>query len=245
MSAERLSEIQTLWSVVQRAHGEETAAASDAQQLLLDRYGSSIQRYLLGAFRDQTAADDAYQEFALRFLRGDYKSADPDRGRFRGFLKTILYRLVVEHHRGQKRRNAPQLASEHPEPAVFDESMCEEDFQKAWRNDMLQRAWDGLEAIQEQSKRPLFTVMRVRVEHPQASSSELAERLSEQTSKQISSANVRVILHRARDEFARLLFQEVADTMENPTRERVEEELIELGLLEYCRPALQRMTDES
>lgn len=243
MSNDRLSEIQTLWSVVRRAHGDQTVEATDAQKALIDRYGGAIHRYLLGAFRDPVAADDAYQEFAFRFLRGDYKSADPDKGRFRNFLKTILYRLVVEHHRGLKRKASPQLADEHPEPAVFDESISDEGFQTAWRDDMLQRTWDRLKAIEEESGRPLFTVMQARVEQPNASSTELAENLSESVGKEISSANVRVILHRARDEFARLLFQEVSETIDNPSREAVEEELIDLGLLEYCRPALERLGD--
>ena len=241
---EHLSQIQTLWSVVRRAHGDQSVEANSAQQQMIDRYGSAIQRYLLGAFRDQTAADDAYQEFVLRFLKGDYQSADPEKGKFRSFLKTILYRLVIEHHRGNKRRKSPQLASEFPEPAVYDESVSDEDFHRTWRDEMLQRAWDGLDAIETETGRPLFTVMQARVEAPSASSTELAAGLTQQLGKEVTSANVRVMLHRARDEFARLLFREVSDTIDHPTRDIVEEELIDLGLLEYCRPALQRL-DES
>jgi RNA polymerase sigma-70 factor (ECF subfamily) len=50
------------------------------------------------------------------------------------------------------------------------------------------------------------------------------------------------MLHRARDRFAELLFDEVSQTLDNPSRNDLEEELAELRLLEYCRPALQRRT---
>lgn len=242
---ERLSQIQTLWSVVRRAHADESVDARSAQQQMIDRYGDAIQRYLLGAFRDQAAADDAYQEFALRFLKGDYQSADPDKGKFRSFLKTVLYRLVIEHHRGQKRRKAPQMASEFPEPAVIDNAANDETFRQTWRDEMLKRAWQALQVVERDSGRPVYTVMRARVDQPELGSPELATLLSEQMGKTVTAANVRVMLHRSRDEFAKCLFREVEETIDQPRREVVEEELIELGLLEYCRPALERMDKES
>lgn len=240
-SNDRLSQIPTLWSVVRQAHGEETLVAKPAQQEMLDRYGPAIQRYLLGAFRDQTAADDAYQEFALRFLKGDYQSADPEKGRFRSFLKTVLYRLVVEHHRGHKRRRSAQMGSEFPEPEVLDSNQSDKQFQQSWCDELFNRAWVGLERRQQETGRPLFTVMRAKVDDPGLGSTELAGKLSEQLGKPVTGANARVMVHRARDEFAKLLFDEVAETLDEPSRSDIEEELIELGLLEYCRPALERL----
>ncbi len=241
---DHLSQIHTRWSIVRRAHSDQSVEAKAAQQDLIDRYGGAIFRYLLGAFRDQTAAEDAYQEFALRFVQGDYHTADPERGRFRSFLKTILYRLIVEHHRRKKRKTTPQLGQEIPEPAVVDESESDEQFRQMWCDELLKRAWNSLADLEKTSGRPLFTVMRARVDGPQLSSTELAERVTTQLGKPITSANLRVILHRARDEFARLLFEEVADTLDQPNRDSIESELIELELLEYCRPALERLDDK-
>ena len=241
---DRLSQIPTLWTIVRQAHGDQSQQARSAQQQMLDRYGGAIQRYLLGAFRDKAAADDAYQEFALRFLQGKYRSADPERGRFRSFLKTILYRLVVEHYRGKKRSKSAQMNSDFPEPEVIDESESDKRFQQSWQDELLKRAWDALQDLEKTSGRPVFTVMRARVEAPDLSSKELAERLTQQLGKNVTSANLRVMVHRARDEFAKLLFDEVANTIDQPTREDIEEELSDLGLLEYCRPALERLDDE-
>src|SRR5262245_18556900 len=86
-SAQRLSSISTLWSLVEKAH-QETIAAAIAQRALLQRYCGAVYRYLLGALLDEAAAEDLFQDFALRFLRGDFRRADPGKGRFRDYLKT-------------------------------------------------------------------------------------------------------------------------------------------------------------
>jgi RNA polymerase sigma-70 factor (ECF subfamily) len=239
MSDDRLSQIPTLWSVVRRAHGDAAGGAQSAQQQMIERYGGAIRRYLLGAVRDEELADELFQEFSLHFLRGDYEQADPERGRFRSFLKTVLFRLVALHFRQRKRRAAAALDDGAPEPAV-DDAQANEEFAVAWRDELLGRTWQALAVEQKRTGKPLFTVMRAKLEAPDLSSPELAERVSGQLGKPISPANVRVMLHRARDRFAELLFDEVCQTLDNPGRDDLEQELAELRLLEYCRPALQR-----
>jgi hypothetical protein len=44
----------------------------------------------------------------------------------------------------------------------------------------------------------------------------------------------------ARERFADLMLNEIVQGLSNPTVENLEEELIDLNLLEYCRPALER-----
>ena len=53
----------------------------------------------------------------------------------------------------------------------------------------------------------------------------------------------RLTLHRAREQFSDLMLDDVVQSLDNPTREQLEQELIDLGLLEYCRPALERRKD--
>src|SRR5207302_1174530 len=81
--------------------------------------------------------------FALRFVRGDFKRADPSRGRFRAFLKTALYHLVIDYQR--RRRHLP-LTPEAPEPAVEAASLhdADRDFLATWRAELLNRAWQDL-----------------------------------------------------------------------------------------------------
>ena len=49
----RLSRINTLWSVVLRAHGDNSLECKSAQEELLERYGFAIRRYLNSALRDE------------------------------------------------------------------------------------------------------------------------------------------------------------------------------------------------
>jgi RNA polymerase sigma factor (sigma-70 family) len=246
---EHLSQIQTLWSVVRRAHGqqvipEQLAQESDdvvrkAQQALVNCYGGAARRYLLAAVRNEDTAAELFQEFALRFLRGDFRNADPEKGRFRSFLKTVLYRMIVDYQRGIRRGPTPQLPDERMTPlAAVEPDEQGEAFLQSWREDMLSRTWKALEQEQQESDKPVYDVLRFRVDHPDLRSPELAEGLSRQLGREISAANVRVMLHRARERFAHLLLDQVAQSLEDPSREALEAELIELELLDYCRPAL-------
>ena len=242
---QRLSRIATQWSVVRRAHGSETEDRHSAQRALLERYGGAVRRYLVASLRSVDAADEVFQEFALRFVRGDFHKADPDHGKFRGFLKTIIGRMIIDYHRRNQRRNRREIVAQvEPSPANQDQRAPSElDFSVSWREDLLARAWEQLREVETQSGRPLFTILRHRVEHAEDNSQVLAEQLSERLGKPMTAGNVRVLVHRARDKFAEFLLSEVADSVESESLDQLEEELIELRLHDYCRDALQRRRD--
>jgi RNA polymerase sigma factor (sigma-70 family) len=237
-----LSRIQTAWSMVRRAHGDHTAVQS-AQQMLLERYGGAVRRYALASLRNEDAADEVFQEFALRFVRGDFGAADPQRGRFRAFVKTVVYRLIVDYQRRQKKklREGP-MHSNVAEPALGGNGAADDDalFQNSWRDELLTRCWQKLATDEEQTGKPHHTVLRYRVDHPDVRSPELAAGLSTTLGKPINAGAVRVLLHRARDAFAELLLAEVTESLADDSIDEAEQELIELDLLGYCRPALDR-----
>jgi RNA polymerase sigma factor (sigma-70 family) len=241
-----LSRIQTAWSMVRRAHGDHTAVQG-AQQALLDRYGGAVRRYALAALRDEDAADEVYQEFALRFVRGDFGQVDPERGRFRAFVKTVVYRLIVDHQRRQKKRlRETPMHSNVAEPAADADEMPADDsaFRRSWRDELLARTWQKLADEEQKSGKPHHTVLRYRVDHPELPSPELAAGLSEKLGKSVNAGAARVLLHRAREAFAELLLDEVLESLTDGSVEEAEEELIELDLLEYCRPALDRRREK-
>src|SRR6266571_6521976 len=91
---QRLSRIATQWTVVFQAHGAADHAAGEARNRLLLQYSGAVYRYLFGAVRNADVAADLCQDFAVRFLRGDFHRADPCRGRFRDYLKTALANQV-------------------------------------------------------------------------------------------------------------------------------------------------------
>ena len=82
-----LSEMSTQWAMVIQAHSDVPDDAQRAITQLLLRYAGAVHRYLLKALRDRDAADELNQEFAMRFLRGDFRHSDPTRGRFRDYVK--------------------------------------------------------------------------------------------------------------------------------------------------------------
>jgi RNA polymerase sigma-70 factor (ECF subfamily) len=196
-----------------------------------------VSRYLHGALRDAAAAEELYQEFALRFMRGDFHRANPENGRFRDFVKTALLRLVSRHSAGQHSGPAP-LEIDVTDPAPTVSQIAEESFLKNWRADLLARIWQALERSDEESGRNFYPVLRLRVEHPDLSSEAAASLLSSRLGKSVSAVSFRQSLHRARELFANLLLEEVAQSLEEPTTAEIAQELADLGLLEYCRPAL-------
>lgn len=236
---ERLSQISTLWSLVCQAHQGKDEVASEAQLRLLQRYGGAVRRYLLGGLRDADAAEELSQEFALRFIRGDFHKVTPARGRFRNYVKAVLFRMVASFHREQKGK--PLSFSETQELPSLDISPEQEQaFQESWRAELLSRAWTVLADREKQGGRPNHTVLQLRLVHPQEemTSARFAELLGGRLGKEITAAHARKLLQRARAEFARLLLEDVRESLEEPTPETLEQELRLLGLWTYCQPAL-------
>jgi RNA polymerase sigma-70 factor (ECF subfamily) len=241
-----LKNITTLWTVVCRAHDGLPEEAAAAQRDLLDRYGLAVYRYLLGALRDPHAAEELAQEFALRFLRGDLRRADPERGRFRDFVKGVLAHLIADFYRRQKVQPRPlppnTLDAIAPEPAAATREL---EFNESWREELLNRAWKALAHSQRQTGQLFYAVLRFRAEHPDLRSAQMAEQLGAQLGKPVTAAWVRQTMHRARDKFADLLIHEVVQTLDAPTVEQLQEELLDLKLLVYCQPALKRIRLDS
>jgi RNA polymerase sigma-70 factor (ECF subfamily) len=234
-----LSQLSTCWSVVRRAHSgpEEERAAARAD--LLTRYGGAVSRYVHGALRDPEEAEEVCQEFALRFLRGDFHRANPNAGRFRDFIKTALIRLVSRHV-GYRRAAPCSLATDVADRVPTPEEQAEQEFLQSWRAELLSRAWQALQRLREKKRSPFYDVLRLRVDHDDLSMEDLAKQLSARLSRAVKPDTFRQILYRARQRFARFLLVEVAESLATPSAEAIEAELADLHLLKYCRSALAR-----
>jgi RNA polymerase sigma-70 factor (ECF subfamily) len=241
---ERLSSIKTSWSRLFQAHQGEPDAATAARQQLLLRYYKAVYRYLLGALCDAAAAEELTQEFAVRFLRGDFKNADPQQGRFRDFLRTALRHLAMDYWQA-KEKAPPPLPPGGPEPAAAGPPPghdFDREFLDKWREELLARTWEALAKAQEEAGQPYHTVLRCKTGHPKLHSAQLAELVGKEAGKAYTEAGVRQLLHRARERFAQLLVEEVACSLETSDPAKLEQELIELNLLDYCRSSLERRT---
>jgi RNA polymerase sigma-70 factor (ECF subfamily) len=203
---------------------------------LVQRYSGAVYRYLLGAVRNPDVADELCQDFAVKFLEGQFHCADPQRGRFRDYVKTVLINLVRQYQAacGKQPRPLPEQLAQDGKVSLGEDS--ERDFLRAWREQMLERTWDALRS----ARATYHTVLRLRVDEPDLTSREIAERISNERSLPMTSASVRKTLQRAHTKFADLLIDEIAHSLDDPDLQQLQLELEELDLLRYCRSALQR-----
>jgi len=231
-----LSSMETCWTTVGQAHAGPDDAARSARGALLERYHGAVYRYLLGAVRDPDVAGELAQEFALRVLRGDLRRADRERGRFRDYLRAVLSNLVNKHF--QTRQRLPRTVGEETWAALNPSApgAAAPTLEECLREEILARTWRQL----KQSQPRYHTVLLLRVEQPELSSTEMAERLTAITGAPWTAGQARKVLERARVTFLGLLLEEVASSLQCPRAEDLCEALQELDLLKYCRTALER-----
>ena len=234
-----INQIDTIWPVLMQAHGENPAQIGAAQHAILMRYRPAVYRYLTACLGNTYDAEEVWQEFSLRVVRGDFRKADPEKGRFRDLLKTALYHLIIDHHK-KKRKQMAQIGEGTPEPAIDPDSVCDSDrqFMATWRSSLLNQTWEALAEVERQTKQPVHTVLHYRAGNPELRSADIAENLTIALAKKVSAEWVRKWLHLAREKFAELLLHEVAISLRDPTPDSVEQELIDLELYQYCKSAL-------
>src|SRR5439155_155691 len=132
--------LSTSWTLLDKAHRPDLPAQQQqaARQQVIERYGSLVRRYLGGAFRQEPdapeAVEECFQEFSLRVMRGAFKGAAPERGRFRAYLRTYLSNLGNDYRRNNLRR-AESLGEY--EPAAQEEPPAgDQEFAAMWREDL-------------------------------------------------------------------------------------------------------------
>jgi len=224
-----------MWTVLRQAHEGVRDNATNAQRLLIERYRGAVYRYLMAAVRDTELADELLQEFALSLIRREFRGTDSSRGRFRDYIKSVLFHLVGKHRKKYAKERQRQT-SEPIADVAADPEMTEQ-FDDCWRDELLARTWTALQDV----NRNYFVTLQTRAAYPDDSSTKLARRIGERLGKPVSAEAARQNLSRARDTFAELLVNEVAQSLKNPSTETLHDELSDLGLLEYCRPVLQRV----
>ncbi len=237
-----LGDMSTHWSDVIAAHSPEAPEAiRAAQSRLLARYQRPIRRYVYSAIRDDQAVDDLYQNFAIRFVKGDFRKVDPGKGRFRDYLKTALFNLVRDYYKERKRFPGP-LPEDCPEPGFDDPPSAADDaqFLYYWREGLLKRAFDALREEQSLSRRPVHALLEYFVNNPKARAADAALYFGTRSGKTISEDQIRKWRMLARQKLRELVVREVERSLDHPSLEAVEEELAELGLVEYLRETLHR-----
>jgi RNA polymerase sigma factor (sigma-70 family) len=228
----------TTWSKIFQGRGEGDAA-QQARHDLVVRYHEAVYHYFLGRLRDPNAAAELYSNFAVRLLASDVllRRADPQRGRFRNYLKTALHNMVIDHYRklARERGKAAPLPTD---VAASDGPERDDGFSSIWAQELLNQAWKALGAAERGGLQ--YQVLRHQADHPELKAPQIAEQLGARLGKELTPENVRQALHRAREKFATLLLEEVERSLESPTPDEAEQELVDLQLLSYCKKALEK-----
>ena len=202
MDQSRLSQLTTQWSLIIEASRGSGDAVQAAQAEVLERYCGSIYRYALKVLGEADLAEEACQEFALRFVRGDFRHADPAKGRFRDYVKAAVIHLLNEfRRREQDRRRAIALESGVAEAVATPPPLQSGDseFQQLWRKELLNRAWIEMERQQPASGPPYHAALRIKADQPDLTAADLADRIRVAGKGTYGASAIRQVLHRARN----------------------------------------------
>jgi DNA-directed RNA polymerase specialized sigma24 family protein len=231
-STGRLDEIQTQWSLLRLAH-DNPSQVGEARNTLVRRYARAIRNYVGALVKDPQDADEVAHDVVVKLLRGAFAAADPKRGRFRDLLIVATHNTVRTYWSKKLSRPINDVDLSNVADRGGPDQVEEEDL-AVWRNAVLDLAWKALEKYERgHAGSVTWTVLRLRADFPDDDMDQLAARLTEKTKRPFQSAALRQQLRRARLRFAQALLEEVAAGMDDPTPERVEEELREVGLFVY------------
>jgi RNA polymerase sigma factor (sigma-70 family) len=217
----KLWRISTQWSKI-----------SDPTHFFI-RYAAAVRQYLGVLLRNRNDADDVTQELLVQVTDRGFEHADPDRGRFRDYLIVIVRNAALQYRRRQSQR--PEFSN--AETGIQFEQAASDEAERVWLDEwhrcLLDRAWRSLHAFEVKSgKSYYFSILRLTVDHPEEDQSKLLELFNQTKQTTLGFDAFRKQLSRARRLFAERLVQEVAQTLNQPTPDEVEAELIDLGLFQ-------------
>jgi len=212
----------TRWSVV--IAGAEGTGRREALETLARAYWRPVYGFVRARRRlDEEAALDATQDFFLWLVSSDFLArANPERGRFRAFIKVALDRFLIDAHRAshtEKRggsvRHVPlDLDQGVPEPADVDGRSPEDVLDDLWRRELIERALTRLgERLEAEGKGKQFKLF---FEHSVAANDAPAPGYEELAARHgISRVDVSNWLVRTkarfREEVRRVILETVAD----------------------------------
>lgn len=232
----RLDQINTRWSLVRRAHNDPADTGTDARKALVLRYSGAVRKYIGAMTRNEEETDELSQDVVVRLLNGDFSGANPNRGRFRDLLKVAVRNMVRNYWEKKGRRAGVDYDVSTHEEAADDETGPWED---VWTGNVLNLVWGRLQDYERTHEGSMaWSVLRLRADNPDDSSEQLAVKLSARCGHPVKADTTRQHLRRARVRFAEMLIEELADSIDQPNADRIEEELVALGLLEHVRGVL-------
>jgi RNA polymerase sigma-70 factor (ECF subfamily) len=214
----------THWSRVLAAGDPRAPEARESLATLCHAYWYPLYAFIRRRGHSPDQAQDLTQDFFAMILERDVLArADPERGRFRAFLRTVCGRFLVnayERTHAQKRGGARPILPIDTSGAearygreLADVSTPERIFDRTWALTMLARVLEQLRReYDDAGKAGTFNELRsVLIEDPGTDRyAAIAARLG------ASEGAVRVAVHRLRRRYGQLLREEIAATVNDP-----------------------------
>ena len=211
----------THWSVVLAAGQGESARAHGALEALCRTYWYPVYAYVRRkGYRPEEAQDLTQEFFAQLIAREHFRLADPNKGRFRGFLvATLDYFLAREWVRAHRQKRGGQFTfislDERPPEERYqleptDNDTPEKHFLRQWALTVLKQTMTALQKECEANEKALLfqeTKSLISGERDGETYAQISKTL------QMSEGTVRVAVHRLRQRYGELLRQEVAHTV--------------------------------
>jgi RNA polymerase sigma-70 factor (ECF subfamily) len=228
----------TAWSCVRDAQDPDHPQFRAAMNRLLSAYWKPVFCYLRARGHSAPDAEDRTQEFFLRFLaKGWLRPADPQRGRFRDFLLTLLKRFAYDQTARARAQTKFEQGFVSVQALMQDGDRAyepparatpEEEFRAQWKAKVLAAVREGLRAYYQGLNKPkawqryeIFAAFQfVDRSEDQPTQEALAARFG------VSRDQVRYALDEVGKRHARLVRQELRDQVSSEAE--LEEELRDL-----------------
>lgn len=211
----------THWSLVLAAAGSDSGLARRALAELCEVYWYPLYAFVRRQGYQTAEAQDLTQEFFARLLEQEFlNSADPQRGRFRSYLLTLLKRFLGHEHRrdmaAKRGGGTPRLSLDFDagerrmqlEPSYG--WTAEQEFERRWALALLGQVLESLRRDYEsKGKGTLFQKLTpfITADSQPPVQRELASELN------VSEGAVKVAIHRLRGRYRARLRSEIAQTV--------------------------------
>lgn len=216
----------TQWSRVVTAAGRDGVEAREALSMLCQAYWYPIYAFVRRRGFSPEQARDQTQDFFAYILESKLIArADPERGRFRAFLRTVCARRLASD---RDRENAAKRGGGRPQLAIDSldaerryalepahDMTAERIFDRTWAMTLLDRVIERLRSEYDEAGRSarFEELIAVLTRNPESDPyAELARRLG------TTEGNIRVAVHRLRRRYGLLLREEISATVGDPTQ---------------------------
>jgi len=212
----------TQWSVVLAARASGGTSGREALEALCNAYWYPLYAYVRGRGHDPETARDLTQGFFADLLERDFlRPVDPAKGRFRAFLLASLKNFLGHEreraHALKRGGGAPTLSLDEEEAErrfgrePVDKLTPEQIFERRWGLTIMERAMERL-ARASSSRPEQFDRLRgyLTGAEPSVAYRQVAADLG------LAEGAVKTAVHRLRQDYGRILREEIAATIADP-----------------------------